>query len=289
MSGEATTAEPPFPVRSRIRVQDLAAKPEYNGKVGRAISWDSGKERVGVLLDSGEKLSLRVANLALVEAAVSKAEQKAKERSVFKQMFSKPGVLSVGEVPIVWQGGALPRVFFDIEVDEKPKGRVVFELWPDRTPKSAENFRALCTGERGISKSTRKPLCYRGSRFNVVMEGLAIFGGACACVHTITTSPTPCSNWMRHKQHTRRCLPVCLAVNFLAVVSFCPTSQPVIPGDTTRGDGTGGESIFGSDYEVSQPSRIPSCQSAFPRTFRSLTRRTCLAQSLMLRSSTSQG
>lgn len=39
-----------------------------------------------------------------------------------------------------------PRVFFDIAADNQPLGRIVFELFQDVVPKTAENFRALCTG-----------------------------------------------------------------------------------------------------------------------------------------------
>ena len=40
-----------------------------------------------------------------------------------------------------------PRVFFDILIGNEPAGRVTFELFYDITPKTAENFRGLCTGE----------------------------------------------------------------------------------------------------------------------------------------------
>lgn len=54
---------------------------------------------------------------------------------------------------------ANPKVFFDMTVDDKPAGRIVMELFADTTPRTAENFRALCTGEKGIGKSG-KPLYY---------------------------------------------------------------------------------------------------------------------------------
>ena len=70
-----------------------------------------------------------------------------------------------------------PRVFFDIQVGGVPLGRVVFELFSDIAPRTAENFRALCTGEKGICKSTEKPLHYLGSCFHRVVKSFMIQGG----------------------------------------------------------------------------------------------------------------
>jgi len=45
-------------------------------------------------------------------------------------------------------------------------GRIVFELFADIVPKTAENFRALCTGEKGTGPTTGKPLHYKGCPFH---------------------------------------------------------------------------------------------------------------------------
>ncbi|KAG7578332.1 Cyclophilin-type peptidyl-prolyl cis-trans isomerase domain [Arabidopsis thaliana x Arabidopsis arenosa] len=71
---------------------------------------------------------------------------------------------------------ANPKVFFDLTVDAKPAGRIVIELFADLTPRTAENFRALCTGERGIRKCG-KPLHYKGSIFDDIVPDLMWCGG----------------------------------------------------------------------------------------------------------------
>eukprot|EP01110_Echinostelium_bisporum_P002612 TRINITY_DN163_c0_g1_i1.p2 TRINITY_DN163_c0_g1~~TRINITY_DN163_c0_g1_i1.p2 ORF type:complete len:172 (+),score=108.41 TRINITY_DN163_c0_g1_i1:14-529(+) len=69
-----------------------------------------------------------------------------------------------------------PNVFFDIEIDGTPAGRITFELFAADVPKTAENFRALCTGEKGVGKSG-KPLHYKGSGFHRVIPNFMLQGG----------------------------------------------------------------------------------------------------------------
>ncbi len=89
---------------------------------------------------------------------------------------------------------ANPQVFFDITIGGAPAGRVTFELFADVVPQTAENFRALCTGEKGIGRSG-KPLHFKGSSFHRIIPGFMCQGG-----------------------------------------------------DFTRGNGTGGESIYGEKF-----------------------------------------
>ena len=49
-----------------------------------------------------------------------------------------------------------PRVFLDLQRNGEDIGRIEIELFSDVVPRTAENFRALCTGEKGVGKQGKK-------------------------------------------------------------------------------------------------------------------------------------
>ena len=61
-----------------------------------------------------------------------------------------------------------PVVFFDIKIGGSSKGRIEIELRADIMPLTAENFRCLCTGEKGVGRSG-KILHFKGSAFHRVI------------------------------------------------------------------------------------------------------------------------
>lgn len=72
-----------------------------------------------------------------------------------------------------------PHVYIDVAIGARPIGRMVFELFTDLTPRTAENFRGLCTGEYGnvgLSAATKK-LHYLDSKIHRIVDEFMIQGG----------------------------------------------------------------------------------------------------------------
>lgn len=94
---------------------------------------------------------------------------------VFASLFFAVSCILFGQANA--EAKVTQKVFFDIEIEGSTEGgRVTFGLFGDDVPKTAENFRALCTGEKGVGKAG-KALHYKGSGFHRIIPNFMIQGG----------------------------------------------------------------------------------------------------------------
>lgn len=95
-----------------------------------------------------------------------------KQQNVYKAMFSgeiydqpvPPKQISETGNPEEYRQLDNPRVFFDIKIGTAEPERIEFELFANACPRTAENFRALCTGEKGEVDGLK--LHYKNNKFH---------------------------------------------------------------------------------------------------------------------------
>ena len=75
-----------------------------------------------------------------------------------------------------------PTVYFDLAADGLPMGRLLFELFATKLPLTSENFRALCTGEKGVGETGVK-LHYKKTIFHRIFPGFIAQGGNVCVKH----------------------------------------------------------------------------------------------------------
>jgi len=112
---------------------------------------------------------------AELDVLLAKASTDALKKTIKQIADSVPSAMNV-IVSTLEKELKNPTVFFDISIDGNASGRITFELFADVVPKTAENFRCLCTGERGKGRSG-KPLHYRGCTFHRIIPEFMLQGG----------------------------------------------------------------------------------------------------------------
>eukprot|EP00117_Sycon_ciliatum_P010527 scpid110957/ scgid12399/ Peptidyl-prolyl cis-trans isomerase; Cyclophilin; Cyclosporin A-binding protein; Rotamase len=86
------------------------------------------------------------------------------------QLLHRPCVrLSALFSPKFFSTMSTVQVYFDITIGGKPSGRIIMDLRDDKVPKTCENFRALCTGEKGFG--------FKNSKFHRIIPGFMCQGG----------------------------------------------------------------------------------------------------------------
>jgi len=65
------------------------------------------------------------------------------------------------------------RVFLEVSIEKVESSRIVIELFNEIAPKTAENFRCLCTGKKGMGNQGKR-LCYKGSLFHRIIPGFML-------------------------------------------------------------------------------------------------------------------
>merc|ERR1719213_762545 len=68
-------------------------------------------------------------------------------------------------------------VYLEVEISSVNIGRMIFKLYHNICPRTVENFRSLCTGERGTGLMTKLNLHYKGARFHRIISGFMAQGG----------------------------------------------------------------------------------------------------------------
>eukprot|EP01015_Nassula_variabilis_P004917 TRINITY_DN1348_c0_g1_i32.p1 TRINITY_DN1348_c0_g1~~TRINITY_DN1348_c0_g1_i32.p1 ORF type:complete len:467 (-),score=121.27 TRINITY_DN1348_c0_g1_i32:128-1528(-) len=130
--------------------------------------------------------------LRKIKEKVKKINQK--EKGMYSKIFAESYYENEYK-QVSYHDPSNPIVYFDIQIGEEAPERLEIELFKHVAPKTAENFRALCTGEKGQGQCG-KPLHYKGSQFHRLIKEFMLQGG-----------------------------------------------------DFEKGNGTGGESIYGSKFE----------------------------------------
>eukprot|EP00930_Biecheleria_cincta_P026029 TRINITY_DN18417_c0_g1_i1.p1 TRINITY_DN18417_c0_g1~~TRINITY_DN18417_c0_g1_i1.p1 ORF type:complete len:751 (-),score=175.43 TRINITY_DN18417_c0_g1_i1:389-2605(-) len=199
--GAKSSQEAPVPGPSESSGSEMC---EPKDSTANSIEFQSGTPARGAPVPSDRAVELRVeagsktdksekSSKASPKVKRAKAKSKSKPKSEATAETKQEGP-ERGETPIAsqnqseesagkvrstkdngWSGGN-PVVYLDIAVGGKKAGRIEITLRADIVPETAENFRCLCTGEKGKGASG-KHLWYRKNIIHRVVKGFVIQGG----------------------------------------------------------------------------------------------------------------
>ena len=157
----------------------------------RAVAKNHIGDPESAIADLNKLLSLDPENVPAKNELILAKKQIAtalkKEKKAYGNIFNKISVYD--EKPVVTippsvsssyadliEDPSTVKVYFDITIGGEAKGKIVLALFASVVPKTVDNFRALCTGEKGIGKSG-KPLHFKGSIFHRVIRDFMLQGG----------------------------------------------------------------------------------------------------------------
>jgi len=160
---------------SVIRVDEKNVKALYRRGLASMKTEDFPKAKNDLLLARSLDKKNKAVHKACSELKGAITAAKEKEKNMFANMFDKVSMYDdkkTAELNVVPNAnGDNPYVFFDIAQGDKKLGRIVMQLYMDVTPKTAGNFKAICTGDNDDK------LTYKNSIFHRVIKDFMIQGG----------------------------------------------------------------------------------------------------------------
>ena len=160
---EVTVPVPQEAARGDVRVRFLpqrlevavAGRPLLDGDLEHLIEHEECHWALGEAAAGGRALTLTLEKLSAFEEWEYLLEE---------------------EAPAPADTTVTAKAFFDVDIDGERAGRITFGLYGNQTPLTVENFRCLCTGERGADEAGA-PLHFKGNRFHRVIPGFMLQGG----------------------------------------------------------------------------------------------------------------
>ena len=150
--------------------------------------FDSAREHYQIALKGNpQSKEIRIAYEALKQAHKVATEEDA---SMYKKILRKskglyeaPVLLAdISDSAKTTMQAYNPRVYLTFSIDGQRTGKVEIELFHDKLPRTAENFRSLCAGDSSsLHPITRRPKHYKGCPMHRIVKGLCVQGGDYIC------------------------------------------------------------------------------------------------------------